>query len=186
MSDLNELLETAETIRTNVLPESNTHELIGGHLKNIINYFESKKISTEKIVSTKGNETTAVMSQKAVTDALNKKPGKVIDGKGEVFNSLNYNSAEGVNAHAEGFGNAANGEASHVEGIGNAADGYVSHAEGQNNKATNSAAHAEGKENKASGSPAHAEGYQTEASGAASHTGPQECRRRGFFRAAEK
>lgn len=80
MSDLNELLETAETIRTNVLPESNTHELIGGHLKNIINYFESKKISTEKIVSTKGNETTAVMSQKAVTDELNKKQDTLKSG----------------------------------------------------------------------------------------------------------
>lgn len=80
MSDLNELLETAETIRTNVLPESNTHELIGGHLKNIINYFESKKISTEKIVSTKGNETTAVMSQKSVTDELNKKQDTLKSG----------------------------------------------------------------------------------------------------------
>lgn len=170
MSDLNELLETAETIRTNVLPESNTHELIGGHLKNIINYFESKKISTENIVSTTGLSTTKVVSQYGLTKSMNDKPGKVVDKKGEVFNAVDNNSAEGVNAHAEGFGNAANGEASHVEGIGNTADGYVSHAEGKDNKATDSAAHAEGKENKASGSPAHAEGYQTEASGAASHT----------------
>lgn len=130
----------------------------------------NKKQDKLTISQTTGQSTTAVMSQKAVTDALDEKPGKVIDDKGEVFNAVDNNSAEGVNAHAEGFGNAANGEASHVEGIGNTADGYVSHAEGKDNKATDSAAHAEGKENKASGSPAHAEGYKTEASGAASHT----------------
>lgn len=185
MSDLNELLETAETIRTNVLPESNTHELIGGHLKNIINYFESKKISTENIVSTTGLSTTKVVSQYGLTKSLNDKPGKVVDKKGEVFNAVDNNSAEGVNAHAEGFGNAANGEASHVEGIGNTADGYVSHAEGKDNKASNSAAHAEGKENKASGSPSHAEGYQTEASGAASHTEGKLTKASGSYAHAE-
>lgn len=169
MSDLNELLETAETIRTNVLPESNTHELIGGHLKNIINYFESKKISTENIVSTTGLSTTKVVSQYGLTKSMNDKPGKVVDKKGEVFNAVDNNSAEGVNAHAEGFGNAANGEASHVEGIGNKADGYVSHAEGKNNKATNNAAHAEGFGNAANGDSSHAEGTGNTADGTVAH-----------------
>ena len=120
-----------------------------------------------------------------VSDEIEKKPGKIVENKGEVFNAVDNNSAEGVNAHAEGFGNAANGEASHVEGKGNKADGYVSHAEGHDNKATNSASHAEGKNNTASGSPAHAEGYQTEASGAASHTEGKLTKASGSYAHAE-
>lgn len=140
------LKSQADLIKNETIPNANSAKRVGETLSDIIE--KSKEIDSE----------------------VDKKPGKVIDGKGEVFNSFNYNSAEGVNAHAEGFGNEANGEASHVEGKGNTANGYVSHAEGHDNKATNSAAHAEGKNNTASGSPAHAEGYQTEASGAASHT----------------
>lgn len=170
------LKSQADLIKNETIPNANSAKRVGETLSDIIEKAEeidnnvNKKQDKLTISQTTGQSTTAVMAQKAVTDALNEKPGKVIDGKGEVFNSFNYNSAEGVNAHAEGFGNTANGEASHVEGKGNKANGYVSHAEGQDNEATNAAAHAEGKENKASGSPAHAEGYQTEASGAASHT----------------
>ena len=145
----------------------------------------NKKQDKLTISQTTGQSTKAVMSQKAVTDALNKKPGKVIDGKGEVFNSLNYNSAEGVNAHAEGFGNAANGEASHVEGIGNTADGVVAHVEGRGNTASSNTSHVEGKENKGSGDPCHAEGYQTEASGAASHTEGKLTKASGSYAHAE-
>ena len=120
-----------------------------------------------------------------LSDEIEKKPGKVVENKGEVFNAVDNNSAEGVNAHAEGFGNAANGDSSHAEGTGNTADGVVAHVEGRGNTASGNTAHVEGKENKGSGDPCHAEGYQTEASGAASHTEGKLTKASGSYAHAE-
>ncbi|MEG1860993.1 MAG: hypothetical protein RR206_04810 [Bacteroidaceae bacterium] len=45
-----ELLETAETIRTNLLPESNTANLVGGLLKEIIQMKGGSTGSSLKVV----------------------------------------------------------------------------------------------------------------------------------------
>lgn len=61
----------------------------------------------------------------------------------EIFNTLK-NEANGVCAHAEGFGTVANGEESHAEGYFTCANGFASHAEGSKTIASGECQHVEG------------------------------------------
>jgi hypothetical protein len=108
----------------------------------------------------------------------------VSEGKGEVFNDYDNNTAAGNKSHAEGaktkalgdyshaegFTTQANKISSHAEGRYTTASGIGSHAEGSETQASGDNSHAEGRSTKATDSYAHAEGYLTVASGVYSHT----------------
>lgn len=79
------------------------------------------------------------------------------------------NTANGINACAEGNGTNAAGQFSHAEGNQSIASGNDSHAEGTASSATTNSAHAEGFHTLASGGYSHAEGYATVARGNFTH-----------------
>jgi hypothetical protein len=77
-------------------------------------------------------------------------------------------TASGCAAHAEGWNTSANSWGAHAEGLGTTANGYGSHAEGGGTYA-GIYSHAEGRSTSAGGTYSHAEGSRTYASGFASH-----------------
>ena len=80
-----------------------------------------------------------------VEEAINNKPGKKIEGGGELFNDAG--NASGNNSHAEGYGSSATGNAAHAEGYSSLATGAYSHAEGAGTIATVDCQHVQGKYN---------------------------------------
>lgn len=95
MATYEELMQSAEQIRTNELPESNTHELVGQHLKNQVEHFnkegnglkslieankkevdgkltelDNKKLNVSDLAQSTGTNTKTAMSQDAITEAL--------------------------------------------------------------------------------------------------------------------
>ena len=66
-----------------------------------------------------------------VEEAINNKPGKKIEGGGELFN--NAGNASGNNSHAEGYGSSATGNAAHAEGTGTIATADCQHVQGKYN-----------------------------------------------------
>lgn len=80
----------------------------------------------------------------ALSIALTKKPGKIVEG-GEIFNhesnTIHYG---GVNNHVEGQGNTCNGSCNHAEGRNTKTFGVGSHSEGDGTIAGGNASHAEG------------------------------------------
>lgn len=90
-------------------------------------------------------------------------------GGGVVANDVNYNTANGGNAFAEGESTTASGADSHAEGFETEASGDAAHAEGLETTASNDGSHAEGYSTTASGLYSHAEGESNTASGKGSH-----------------
>lgn len=70
MATYEELMNSAEQIRTNELPESNTHELVGKHLKNQVEYFNSQFTTLERTtVYTTDLDITLIESGSSITEA---------------------------------------------------------------------------------------------------------------------
>ena len=79
------------------------------------------------------------------------------------------NTANGIDACAEGGGNKADGGYSHAEGYATVAKGLMAHTEGYYSSGTSDASHAEGNRTLATAQFSHAEGNQSIASGSDSH-----------------
>lgn len=90
-------------------------------------------------------------------------------GRNSVTMKGTNNTANGIDACAEGGGNKANGDYSHAEGYATVATGLAAHTEGYYSSGTSDASHAEGNRTKATGQFSHAEGMSTLASGSYSH-----------------
>lgn len=104
-------------------------------------------------------------------------PGKKLKNGCEVFNDIDNNVCNGVNAHAEGKNTTSSGTASHSEGDTTTAAVQGAHSEGIFTKASGNGAHAEGmgndanaNRNLASGNGAHAEGRVTKATASGAHS----------------
>jgi len=100
----------------------------------------------------------------------------VIEGEGTTSTNI---SAQGDNAHAEGYQTNAGGKYAHAEGDTTTASQRGAHAEGRQSSATNWCAHAEGRSTTASGDGSHSEGYYTTAQNTGEHA-------EGYFNASSK
>ncbi|WP_289293194.1 hypothetical protein, partial [Bacteroides sp. 41_26] len=100
-----ELLEVAEQIRQNELPESNTHDLVGGLLCDLIEYLQLDSGVSEELIQvltdTVKNETTARKDADAVLQSainvitsridrlVGENASQAIDNFNEILNFLN-------------------------------------------------------------------------------------------------
>lgn len=138
-----------------------------------------KKINKDNIVQTTGDSEDKIMSQKAITNALENltvgesdpifvkvKVGE--DGYGVQYKD-NENTEVGNYSFSEGINNIAKGWGSHAEGYNTIANGYISHAEGYFAYANEQYSHAEGWNTYANGYVSHAEGAFTCTYGQYSH-----------------
>jgi len=159
-------------------------------------------VSGINVVQTTGSSSADVMSQSAVTEAINSKQDDFwVSGTGKnsviLKNSSgaavgDFSVAEGKSttalseaSHAEGVNTAAVGVNSHAEGGGTTANGAQAHAEGGGSQAVGTNSHAEGGGSQAIGAQAHAEGGGTVASGTCSHSEGSGTKANGAYSHAE-
>lgn len=63
MATYEELMQSAEQIRTNELPESNTHELVGQHLKNQVEHFNKEGNGIKSLIEANKKEVDGKLSE---------------------------------------------------------------------------------------------------------------------------
>ena len=65
-----ELLEVAEQIRQNELPESNTHDLVGGLLRDLIDFLQLDSGTSEELIQTLASLVKTEATERKNADAV--------------------------------------------------------------------------------------------------------------------
>lgn len=109
MATYEELMQSAEQIRTNELPESNTHELVGQHLKNQVEYSKNENNGLKTLIDNNKKEVDGKLAElenktKGIVERIAKNPSSNLCDPEQVIDGLSVRQDGSTSSSTSGYG----------------------------------------------------------------------------------